>query len=159
MSGLSIRHNTFVYHHAIHISAVVRERSYRNSLCTLLDGFDAHPSHYPQTPTHRAAALTRATMLFRQKLKLGQLPVEGTKDTPFCMDTFRWTERVVSIKCRRLIVLLDGCSIAVASLALRALIGVLRTLPPALKVWRTLISSFSVVVEYGNCVPLRMAAS
>ncbi|EEB98571.1 hypothetical protein MPER_01897, partial [Moniliophthora perniciosa FA553] len=29
-------------------------------------------------------------MLFRQKLKLGQITPEGTKEGPFCMDTYRW---------------------------------------------------------------------
>ncbi|KAK7056386.1 hypothetical protein VNI00_002940 [Paramarasmius palmivorus] len=42
------------------------------------------------TPAARAAALARGTMLFRQKLKLGQLTPEGTKEGPFCMDTYRW---------------------------------------------------------------------
>ncbi|ETW79218.1 hypothetical protein HETIRDRAFT_156110 [Heterobasidion irregulare TC 32-1] len=53
-------------------------------------GFDAHPAHLPQTAVHRAASITRATMLFRQQLKLGQVKPEGSKDAPFCMDTFRW---------------------------------------------------------------------
>ncbi len=29
-------------------------------------------------------------MIFRQKLKRGQLKPEGTKEGPFCMDTYRW---------------------------------------------------------------------
>ncbi|ESK97823.1 carnitine acetyl transferase [Moniliophthora roreri MCA 2997] len=53
-------------------------------------GFDAHPAHLEQTPAARAAALARGTMLFRQKLKLGQVTPEGTKEGPFCMDTYRW---------------------------------------------------------------------
>ncbi|KAI0060699.1 acyltransferase ChoActase/COT/CPT [Artomyces pyxidatus] len=53
-------------------------------------GFSDTPSHLPDTPTHRAASLTRAALLFRQTLQRGELPPEGTKDTPFCMDTFRW---------------------------------------------------------------------
>lgn len=57
------------------------------TLCA--DGFDAHPAHLPQTAVHRAASITRATMLFRQQLKLGQIKPEGSKDAPFCMDTFR----------------------------------------------------------------------
>ncbi|KAI0035341.1 acyltransferase ChoActase/COT/CPT [Vararia minispora EC-137] len=47
----------------------------------------------PNTSTdhvHRAAALARASMFFRKMLKRGELKPEGTKDTSFCMDTFRW---------------------------------------------------------------------
>ncbi|KIK61686.1 hypothetical protein GYMLUDRAFT_166051 [Collybiopsis luxurians FD-317 M1] len=54
------------------------------------DGFDDHPSHLPQTPAARAAALARGAMLFRKKLKQGKLSPEGTKEGPFCMDTYRW---------------------------------------------------------------------
>ncbi|KAJ8094509.1 hypothetical protein PM082_010943 [Marasmius tenuissimus] len=39
---------------------------------------------------HLAAALIRGTMLFRQSLKRGELQPEGTKEGPFCMDTYRW---------------------------------------------------------------------
>ncbi|KAI0681943.1 carnitine acetyl transferase [Cytidiella melzeri] len=53
-------------------------------------GFDGQPSHLPQTPAARAAALTRATMLFRQQFKLGQVKPEATKEGPLCMDTWRW---------------------------------------------------------------------
>ncbi|THU92738.1 acyltransferase ChoActase/COT/CPT [Dendrothele bispora CBS 962.96] len=53
-------------------------------------GFDEHPSHLRQTPAARAAGLARAAMLFRKKLKLGQITPEGTKEGPFCMDTYRW---------------------------------------------------------------------
>ncbi|KAI0315025.1 acyltransferase ChoActase/COT/CPT [Amylostereum chailletii] len=51
-------------------------------------GFKDSPS--PEDPVRRAASLTRAALLFRQLLKRGDLPAEGTKDAPFCMDTFRW---------------------------------------------------------------------
>ncbi|KAF9047176.1 carnitine acetyl transferase [Hymenopellis radicata] len=53
-------------------------------------GFDAHPSHLRQTPAARAAAIARGAMIFRQNLKRGQLKPEGTKEGPFCMDTYRW---------------------------------------------------------------------
>ncbi|TDL15650.1 acyltransferase ChoActase/COT/CPT [Rickenella mellea] len=53
-------------------------------------GFDDHPAHYPQTPAHRAAALTRATLLFRQKYRRGELEPEKTKEGAICMDTYRW---------------------------------------------------------------------
>ncbi|KAH9977527.1 acyltransferase ChoActase/COT/CPT [Russula compacta] len=39
---------------------------------------------------YRAASLTRAAMLYRRSLKRGEVSAEGTKDTPFCMDTYRW---------------------------------------------------------------------
>ena len=55
-----------------------------------LDGFEDHPSHLPQTPESRAASLVRAAMLFRKKFKLGQVPPEGPKGDPFCMDTWRY---------------------------------------------------------------------
>lgn len=55
-----------------------------------IDGFNAHPAHLPQTPLHRAASIVRAVMLFRQQLKLGQLPPEATKEGPICVDTYRW---------------------------------------------------------------------
>ncbi|KZW01215.1 carnitine acetyl transferase [Exidia glandulosa HHB12029] len=53
-------------------------------------GFTPHPAHLPQTPAHRAAALTRATLLFRSKLKQGLLQPDATKEGPICMDTWRW---------------------------------------------------------------------
>ncbi|KAJ7210553.1 acyltransferase ChoActase/COT/CPT, partial [Mycena pura] len=53
-------------------------------------GFDAQPVHLPQSNVARAAYLARATMLFRQQLKLGQLKPEATKEGPICMDTYRW---------------------------------------------------------------------
>ncbi|KAJ4473588.1 carnitine acetyl transferase [Lentinula aciculospora] len=53
-------------------------------------GFDDHPSHLRQTPAARVAALARGAMLFRKKLKQGKVTPEGTKEGPFCMDTYRW---------------------------------------------------------------------
>ncbi|KAJ7504134.1 carnitine acetyl transferase [Mycena galericulata] len=53
-------------------------------------GFDAHPTRWPQSAVSRAAFLARATMLFRQQLKLGLLKPEATKAGPICMDTYRW---------------------------------------------------------------------
>ncbi|THH05513.1 hypothetical protein EW145_g4738 [Phellinidium pouzarii] len=53
-------------------------------------GFDAHPVQYPRGPVHRAAALTRAIILFRKMYKNGTLTPEGTKDGAICMDTYRW---------------------------------------------------------------------
>ncbi|KAE9398548.1 carnitine acetyl transferase [Gymnopus androsaceus JB14] len=59
---------------------------YRDSV----NGFDDHPSHLRQTPAARAAALARGAMLFRKELKLGKVKPDGTKEGPFCMDTYRW---------------------------------------------------------------------
>jgi len=56
-----------------------------------LDGFEDQPSHLPQTPVSRAADLIRATMVFRKQFKLGNVPPEGPKDDPWCMDTWRYT--------------------------------------------------------------------
>ena len=53
-------------------------------------GFDAHPPQYPRGSAHRAAALTRAILLFRQAYRTGALKPEGTKEGPICMDTYRW---------------------------------------------------------------------
>ncbi|EJD07249.1 carnitine acetyl transferase [Fomitiporia mediterranea MF3/22] len=53
-------------------------------------GFDDHPPMYPRGSVHRAAALTRAVLLFRKSYKLGLLPPEATKEGPICMDTYRW---------------------------------------------------------------------
>lgn len=53
-------------------------------------GFDDHPQRYPRGPEHRAAALTRAILLFRQRYKKGELSPESTRDGPLCMDTYRW---------------------------------------------------------------------
>ncbi|KAI0272336.1 acyltransferase ChoActase/COT/CPT [Gloeopeniophorella convolvens] len=44
----------------------------------------------PAAARYRAASLTRAAMLYRAALKRGEVPAEGTKDAPFCMDTYRW---------------------------------------------------------------------
>ncbi|KAJ3745338.1 carnitine acetyl transferase [Lentinula detonsa] len=66
---------------------------YRDSLVVNVSyyyGFDDHPSHLRQTPAARAAALARGAMLFRKKLKQGKVTPEGTKEGPFCMDTYRW---------------------------------------------------------------------
>ncbi|KAH7927338.1 acyltransferase ChoActase/COT/CPT [Leucogyrophana mollusca] len=53
-------------------------------------GFDSQPAHLPQSPAARAAALARGAMVFRQQLQTGLLKPEGTKETAFCMDTYRW---------------------------------------------------------------------
>ncbi|KAF8967724.1 carnitine acetyl transferase [Flammula alnicola] len=53
-------------------------------------GFDNQPSHLPQSPAARAAGITRAAMIFRQKLKQGLVKPESTKEGPICMDTYRW---------------------------------------------------------------------
>ncbi|KAF8659855.1 hypothetical protein AX16_001740 [Volvariella volvacea WC 439] len=53
-------------------------------------GFDEQPKHLRQTAAARAAGLARAVMIFRQRLKQGLLKPEGTKEGPFCMDTYRW---------------------------------------------------------------------
>jgi len=55
----------------------------------ILVGFDVAPSHLSNTPTARAAGITRAAMLFRQQLRKGQITPDITKDGPFCMDTYR----------------------------------------------------------------------
>jgi carnitine O-acetyltransferase len=62
-----------------------------------LDGFDAQPSHLPQTPAGRAAGLARACMIFRQQLKHGLLQPEGTKEAPLCMDTYRSVNPLIYI--------------------------------------------------------------
>ncbi|QRV74305.1 carnitine O-acetyltransferase [Ceratobasidium sp. AG-Ba] len=67
--------------------------TYRDSVVVNVSyyyGFTPHPSHLPQTPVHRAAALTRSAMLFRQKFKRGELAPDASKEGPFCMDTWRW---------------------------------------------------------------------
>ncbi|GJE93891.1 choline/carnitine O-acyltransferase [Phanerochaete sordida] len=53
-------------------------------------GFKDHPAHLPQESLNRAAHIVRATMLFRQQFKLGQVKPEATKEGPICMDTWRW---------------------------------------------------------------------
>ncbi|KAI6149585.1 acyltransferase ChoActase/COT/CPT [Pisolithus tinctorius] len=53
-------------------------------------GFEPQPVHLPQTPAARAAAITRFAMLFRQRLRAGQVSLDGTRDNPLCMDTYRW---------------------------------------------------------------------
>ncbi|KAH7914605.1 acyltransferase ChoActase/COT/CPT [Hygrophoropsis aurantiaca] len=53
-------------------------------------GFDPQPGHLPQSPAARAASLARGAMVFRQQWKEGSLKPEGSKDIPFCMDTYRW---------------------------------------------------------------------
>ncbi|KAJ3488667.1 hypothetical protein NLI96_g2674 [Meripilus lineatus] len=53
-------------------------------------GFDEHPAHLPQSAVSRAAALTRATMQFRELFKRGQVKPEATREGPLCMDTWRW---------------------------------------------------------------------
>jgi carnitine O-acetyltransferase len=43
----------------------------------------------PRAARYRAASLTRAAMFYRRAIKRGEVPAEGTKDTPLCMDTYR----------------------------------------------------------------------
>lgn len=67
--------------------------AYRDSVVVYVSyyyGFEPQPAHLPQTPAARAAAITRAAMLFRQKLRAGQISPDGVGNTPFCMDTYRW---------------------------------------------------------------------
>ncbi|KAF8603875.1 carnitine acetyl transferase [Ceratobasidium sp. AG-I] len=67
--------------------------TYRDSVVVNVSyfySFTPHPAHLPQTPVHRAAALTRSAMLFRQKLKRGEIAPDTTKEGPMCMDTWRW---------------------------------------------------------------------
>ncbi len=54
-----------------------------------IDGFDEHPAHLDQSAISRAAALTRATMQFRELFKRGQVKPEAVRDGPLCMDTWR----------------------------------------------------------------------
>ncbi|KAG5647518.1 hypothetical protein DXG03_009455 [Asterophora parasitica] len=66
---------------------------YRDSVVVYVSyyyGFDAHPSHLPQTPAARAAGLARGAMIFRKNLKNGHLKPDATKEGPLCMDTYRW---------------------------------------------------------------------
>ena len=44
----------------------------------------------PRAARYRAASIARAAMLYRRALKRGEIPAEGTKETPFCMDTYRY---------------------------------------------------------------------
>ncbi|EIN09589.1 acyltransferase ChoActase/COT/CPT [Punctularia strigosozonata HHB-11173 SS5] len=53
-------------------------------------GFDHPPAHLPRDPASRAAGIIRAAMLFRERLKRGEVQPEATKEGPLCMDTYRW---------------------------------------------------------------------
>ncbi|KAH8832947.1 acyltransferase ChoActase/COT/CPT [Flagelloscypha sp. PMI_526] len=53
-------------------------------------GFEAQPSHLGQDAASRAASIARGALLFRQQLKQGKIKPDGTKEGPFCMDTYRW---------------------------------------------------------------------
>ncbi|CAE6398369.1 unnamed protein product [Rhizoctonia solani] len=67
--------------------------TYRDSVVVNVSyfyGFTPHPAHLPQTTSHRAAALTRSAMLFRQRFKRGEIAPDATKEGPMCMDTWRW---------------------------------------------------------------------
>lgn len=50
----------------------------------------------PRATRYRAASLTRAAMLYRRALKRGEVPAEGTKDAPLCMDTYRCVSYIPS---------------------------------------------------------------
>lgn len=66
-----------------------------------VDGFASPPSTQritgPRAARNRAASLTRAAMLYRHALKRGEVPAEGTKDTPLCMDTYRCVSQPVML--------------------------------------------------------------
>jgi carnitine O-acetyltransferase len=60
------------------------------ALMSVVDGFEEHPSFLPQSAVSRAAALIRAALLIRRRLKRGQLQPEATKEGPLCMDSWRY---------------------------------------------------------------------
>ncbi|KAN0097060.1 Acyltransferase ChoActase/COT/CPT [Tylopilus felleus] len=53
-------------------------------------GFEPQPAHLPQTPAARAAGLTYATMLFRQRLRSGKLAPETINGVELCMNSYRF---------------------------------------------------------------------
>jgi len=72
-----------------HITVSVGLQLPRRHLMKCEDGFDAQPTHLPQTPAGRAATIARGVMIFRQKLKQGLVKPDATKEGPLCMDTYR----------------------------------------------------------------------
>ena len=62
--------------------------SAHHSLCSVA-GFEPQPAHLPQTPAARAAGLTYATMLFRQRLRSGKLAPEMINGVELCMNSYR----------------------------------------------------------------------
>ncbi|KAH6916065.1 carnitine acetyl transferase [Coprinopsis sp. MPI-PUGE-AT-0042] len=53
-------------------------------------GFDVPKPGQYKSPADRAAGIARAAMIFRQKLKLGLISPDATKEGPLDMDTYRW---------------------------------------------------------------------
>jgi carnitine O-acetyltransferase len=42
------------------------------------------------TPAQIAGNLARSVLLFRKKLRMGEITADATKEGPHCMDTWRW---------------------------------------------------------------------
>ncbi|KAF5336120.1 hypothetical protein D9611_006294 [Ephemerocybe angulata] len=64
---------------------------YRDSVVVNVSYYYGFDVPKPGTnPAERAAGIARSAMIFRQKLKQGLVTPEGTKEGPFCMDTYRW---------------------------------------------------------------------
>ncbi|KAF6761479.1 carnitine acetyl transferase [Ephemerocybe angulata] len=64
---------------------------YRDSVVVNVSYYYGFDVPKPGTnPAERAAGIARSAMVFRQKLKQGLVTPEGTKEGPFCMDTYRW---------------------------------------------------------------------
>jgi carnitine O-acetyltransferase len=53
-------------------------------------GFSRVPKHEGQSPAVVAADLTHSALLFRKKLLNGEVAPEGTKEGPWCMDSWRY---------------------------------------------------------------------
>lgn len=73
--------------------ASVLKRAFVSYERFLIDGFADPPNAQgimgPRATRYRAASLARAAMLYRRSLKRGEVPAEGTKDAPLCMETYR----------------------------------------------------------------------
>jgi carnitine O-acetyltransferase len=53
-------------------------------------GFNDLPSRLGSSPAELAAGVVRSALLFREKLKNGQIAPDAVKDGAHCMDTWRW---------------------------------------------------------------------
>lgn len=87
-------------------------------------------------------------MIFRQQLRRGLVKPDGTKEGPFCMDTYRQVYCVVTPS-NLSHIYLDGCLTAVASPAPKASTGVSHMRSKARRaMMRT--SSYSAIIDHGR---------
>jgi hypothetical protein len=135
----------------------VRIKEYRLPLLVLTflpDGFDRVAKHLPVSRITRAASIARGAMIFRQQLKQGLIKPDTIKDTPLCMDTYRWETHWMIIHTADYVTQIVGCLTAVG-FPTKALTSASLMLP--LAIWEILVTSlYCARIVFGKSNLLRV---